>query len=296
MVLVVGAVDAEVAKSGELGWGEHLVGVLDSEHHMPWVNAGRDPYRALGEYLLRAHGNCIFPATTSAELRIVVGTSAVVALAAINVIALAAIVRRPAAAITVGAAVFLLPIIVAAGGGGAANWLLRLTPAAGLSMLQALTPVPPGQLQLHPRQWLLPALGARRARHRLRLRPLRPRHRDGCGQPKGRMPDAVRAEWTKLRTLPSTIWLLAVAAGVTVVVSAAAAAAWHVNPGSSAQIPPRSVSPESMPGLAGRRRPRGARGLEGVRHRDGPHESRPLLSGSAIWPPRQPISPGFSFP
>ncbi|MGH3264428.1 MAG: ABC transporter permease, partial [Trebonia sp.] len=48
------------------------------------------------------------------------------------------------------------------------------------------------------------------------------------------MSDAVRAEWTKLRTLPSTFWLLAAAAGLSIVVSAIAAAAWHVNAGSSA--------------------------------------------------------------
>lgn len=95
----------------------------------------------LGEHLLRSHGNYVFPAVTSTELRIVLGASAVIALAAVTVIALAAMVRRPAAAITVGAAVFLLPIIVAtAGGGGVATWVLRLTPAAGLSILQALTP------------------------------------------------------------------------------------------------------------------------------------------------------------
>ena len=43
------------------------------------------------------------------------------------------------------------------------------------------------------------------------------------------MTAAVRAEWTKLRTLPSTCWLLVVAAIVTVAVSAAAAAVLHVN-------------------------------------------------------------------
>jgi ABC-2 type transport system permease protein len=43
---------------------------------------------------------------------------------------------------------------------------------------------------------------------------------------------AVRAEWTKLRTLPSTGWLLVAAVGVTVAVSAVVAAVLHVNPGS----------------------------------------------------------------
>jgi ABC-2 type transport system permease protein len=45
---------------------------------------------------------------------------------------------------------------------------------------------------------------------------------------------AVRAEWTKLRTLPSTAWLLIAAAGTTIAVSAIVAAAWHVNRGSTA--------------------------------------------------------------
>jgi ABC-2 type transport system permease protein len=48
------------------------------------------------------------------------------------------------------------------------------------------------------------------------------------------MTAAVRAEWTKLRTLPSTAWLLAAAAVATIAVSAIVAAAWHVNRGSTA--------------------------------------------------------------
>ncbi|MGH9055801.1 MAG: ABC transporter permease subunit [Acidimicrobiales bacterium] len=95
----------------------------------------------LDQHLLRGNGNYVFPATTFTQMRIVVGASGVVALAAIMVIALAAMLRRSAAAITAGAAVFLLPFVLAeAAGAGAAEWLVRLTPAAGLSVLQALTP------------------------------------------------------------------------------------------------------------------------------------------------------------
>ncbi len=94
----------------------------------------------LDQHLLRSHGNYVFPATTLTEVRIVLGASAVIALASFTVIALAAIVRRPAAAIATGAAVFLLPMIVGTvSRGGAGTWVLRLTPAAGLSTLQALT-------------------------------------------------------------------------------------------------------------------------------------------------------------
>ena len=93
----------------------------------------------LSQHLLRAHGNYVFPASTFTQVRIAIGASALVAMAAITAIALSAMVRRAAAAITAGAAVFLLPfILAAAAGGGASEWLLRLTPAAGLSMLQAL--------------------------------------------------------------------------------------------------------------------------------------------------------------
>ncbi len=93
----------------------------------------------LSQHLLRAHDNYVFPASTFTQVRIAIGASALVAMAAITAIALSAMVRRAAAAITAGAAVFLLPfILAAAAGGGASEWLLRLTPAAGLSMLQAL--------------------------------------------------------------------------------------------------------------------------------------------------------------
>ena len=43
-------------------------------------------------------------------------------------------------------------------------------------------------------------------------------------------PATVRAEWTKLRTLPGTAWLLAGAAALTIAVSAIVTAATHVTP------------------------------------------------------------------
>ena len=41
---------------------------------------------------------------------------------------------------------------------------------------------------------------------------------------------AVQAEWTKLRTLPSTAWLLAATVATTITVTAIVAAATHINP------------------------------------------------------------------
>jgi len=43
------------------------------------------------------------------------------------------------------------------------------------------------------------------------------------------MTDALRAEWTKLRTLPSTGWLLVSAMGVTIAVSGIVAGVFHLN-------------------------------------------------------------------
>jgi ABC-2 type transport system permease protein len=48
---------------------------------------------------------------------------------------------------------------------------------------------------------------------------------------------ALHAEWTKLRTLASTLWLLLAAAALTVTVSAAAAAATRCPSGACADDP-----------------------------------------------------------
>jgi ABC-2 type transport system permease protein len=50
-------------------------------------------------------------------------------------------------------------------------------------------------------------------------------------------PAAIRAEWTKLRTLPSTAWLLVGAAALTIAVSAAVALATHQSVGGGGQDP-----------------------------------------------------------
>ena len=51
------------------------------------------------------------------------------------------------------------------------------------------------------------------------------------------MTEALRAEWIKLRTLTSTVWLLVGAVAVTVGVSAAIAAGTHQSAGGGGQDP-----------------------------------------------------------
>ncbi len=59
---------------------------------------------------------------------------------------------------------------------------------------------------------------------------------------------AVQAEWTKLRTLPSTAWLLAATVATTITVTAIIAAATHVNP---TENPASSAQDSTKLALAG---------------------------------------------
>lgn len=90
----------------------------------------------LGERILHANGAYVFPAGALTVLRIIVGAAALAAVTAVAVLAIGAITRKSAVAVAGGIVVFVLPSII--GSGGAVEWLYRLTPAAGLSVLQVL--------------------------------------------------------------------------------------------------------------------------------------------------------------
>ncbi|WP_306192064.1 ABC transporter permease subunit [Streptomyces sp. MK5] len=93
----------------------------------------------LGEHVLHANGAYVFPAGALTVLRIIVGAGALAAVTAIAVLAVGTITRKSAAAVAGGIVVFVLPAIIGTiGSGGTVQWLYRLTPAAGLSVLQAL--------------------------------------------------------------------------------------------------------------------------------------------------------------
>ena len=91
-----------------------------------------------GEWLLRSNGNFILPVSTFTEVRVVAGTAALLAVAAVLALALGALLRSSAVAVTavIGAVVlpYLLAIIVLPV--GAADWVLRLTPAAAFAIQQ----------------------------------------------------------------------------------------------------------------------------------------------------------------
>jgi hypothetical protein len=95
-----------------------------------------------GDRLLVRNGSAIDPATALTEIRVTAGTAALVAVAAVFALGVGAILRHGAGAVTVVVTAIILPYLLAAAfpvlPAGAADWLLRVTPAAGFAIQQAI--------------------------------------------------------------------------------------------------------------------------------------------------------------
>jgi hypothetical protein len=100
----------------------------------------------LGEHLLHENGNPIFPVPVATWLRIVIGTAALLAVAAVLALAVGTMLRRSATAVTVVIAGIVLPyllgVIPGILPGSAEEWLVRVSPAAGFAVQQSLTQYP----------------------------------------------------------------------------------------------------------------------------------------------------------
>jgi ABC-type transport system involved in multi-copper enzyme maturation permease subunit len=86
-------------------------------------------------------GQVLLLAPFLTEVRVIVGTAAMLAVCAVFAVALGAILRRSAAAITIAVLTVVMPFLLAALNVVPANvgdWLLRLTPAAGLAIEQSI--------------------------------------------------------------------------------------------------------------------------------------------------------------
>ncbi len=95
----------------------------------------------LGSHILRVNGNYVYPTSTLTELRVILGTGALLALVAVLSLAVGTALRRSAAAITAVIALIIVPYILATASAlptGPSDWLLRLTPAAGFAIEQTL--------------------------------------------------------------------------------------------------------------------------------------------------------------
>jgi ABC-type transport system involved in multi-copper enzyme maturation permease subunit len=100
----------------------------------------------IGTPLLRSNGNPIYPASALTDARVIVGTAALVAVFALFALGVGAIVRHGAATVAVVVTAVVLPYLLAAAfpvlPGGAADWLLRVTPAAGFAIKQVIPAYP----------------------------------------------------------------------------------------------------------------------------------------------------------
>jgi ABC-type transport system involved in multi-copper enzyme maturation permease subunit len=100
----------------------------------------------IGTPLLRASGNPVYPATALTEVRVIAGTAALVAVFAVFALAVGAILRHGAGAVTVAITAVILPYLLTAAipvlPAGAADWVLRVTPAAGFAIRQVIPAYP----------------------------------------------------------------------------------------------------------------------------------------------------------
>jgi hypothetical protein len=97
----------------------------------------------VGERLLKENGNPIIPVSMLTEVRVVVGTAALLAVCAVLALSVGALLRRSAGAVTAVIAGIVLPYLLAVIAGilptGAEDWLVRVTPAAAFSVQQTIT-------------------------------------------------------------------------------------------------------------------------------------------------------------
>ena len=96
----------------------------------------------IGERLARSKGVYLFPATLTTQLRVEIGTAALLATAAVLGLALGTVFRRSSAAVSTAAVVIVLPYLLVAQipfvPAGVAGWLTKVTPAAAFAVQQTL--------------------------------------------------------------------------------------------------------------------------------------------------------------
>ncbi len=104
------------------------------------------PLIPVGTSLLRSHGNYVFPVSALTEVRLVAGIAALLAITAVLALAAGTILRHAAGAITAVIAltvvIYFFSVPLAVLPAGAADWLLRVTPAAGFAIQQYVPAYP----------------------------------------------------------------------------------------------------------------------------------------------------------
>ena len=96
---------------------------------------------AVGVRLAHDQGTYVFPVSWLTWLRVVAGTAALLAVATVLALALGTLLRRSAAAVAAGIVVIVVPFILGIAQVlpiGAAEWVLRVTPAAAFAIEQSV--------------------------------------------------------------------------------------------------------------------------------------------------------------
>ena len=90
---------------------------------------------AISRHVLPANGNYVFPLSTLAEIRVILGTGLLFAVAAIGILGLATVLRRSAGAVATGIVLFVLPFIHGANASSPAlDWVMRIFPIAAFAV------------------------------------------------------------------------------------------------------------------------------------------------------------------
>jgi ABC-type transport system involved in multi-copper enzyme maturation permease subunit len=101
---------------------------------------------AFGQRVLRDHGVYVWPVAALTELRVIVGTAAVLAVAAVIALAIGTVLRRSAVAVAAVIVVIVLPYLLTVTTPllptGPTDWLARVTPAAAFAVQQTLIQYP----------------------------------------------------------------------------------------------------------------------------------------------------------
>ncbi|HEV8221656.1 MAG TPA: ABC transporter permease subunit [Streptosporangiaceae bacterium] len=90
-----------------------------------------------GTAITHARGNYQFPVPAVTEVRVIIGTAVLAAVSAVLALAVGTIVRRSAVAVAIVIVTIVLPYFLSVAAvvpSGVADWLLRITPAAGFAV------------------------------------------------------------------------------------------------------------------------------------------------------------------
>jgi ABC-type transport system involved in multi-copper enzyme maturation permease subunit len=100
---------------------------------------------ALIAQIERGKGLYVFPVSAMTELRVVAGTAALLAVAAVLALAVGTAMKRSAGAVTTVIVALVLPYVLAVSAvlpTSASEWLLRFSPAAAFSIMQSMPQYP----------------------------------------------------------------------------------------------------------------------------------------------------------